>query len=275
MTVSVTERWVTVSGLQLLVEDRGRGSVVLLAHGMWCEAGMFARVATELGRDHRVLVPDLRGHGRSAVPDRQWQIADVADDLVAMLDQLEVDRVTLAGFSMGGMAAVDFALRHRDRLDGLALMGTSAGAEELVRKAEIRTLAKIIELTGTPRFLAHEAARKTFSAPFRRAKPEDVTRWESAVRAMSPQALIHALRAVATRPALLGRLGEIPVPTLLVAGTGDRIVNPRWSRAMRRALPRSRLVEFKGVGHAVPIERPAEIAALLRDLAAGNLPRAS
>jgi len=274
LTLPIAERWVTVSGLQLLVEDTGKGPVILLAHGMWCDAGMFAGVTAELARDHRVLVPDLRGHGRSAVADQPWRIADVADDLAAILDQLRVDRVTLAGFSMGGMAAVDFALRHGERLAGLALMGTSAAAEGLVRKAEISALASLIELTGTPRFLAHEAARSTFSPGFRRSRPEEVTRWESAVRAMTPRGLIHALRAVASRPSLLERLGEIRTPSLVIAGTGDRVVSPRWSKAMHRRLNRSRLIEFSKAGHAVPIERPAEVAGLLRDLAAGRISRA-
>jgi pimeloyl-ACP methyl ester carboxylesterase len=274
LTFPISERWVTVSGLQLLVEDMGKGPVVLLAHGMWCDAGMFTGVAADLAHDHRVLVPDLRGHGRSAVPDRQWRIGDVADDLVAILDQLRVDRVTLAGFSMGGMAAVDFAVRHGGRLAGLALMGTSAAGEEMVRKAEIRALARLIELTGTPRFLAHEAARATFSPRFRRSKPDLVTRWESAVRAMPPRALIQALRAVASRPPLLDRLGDVRTPSLIIAGTGDRIVSPRWSRAMHRRLTRSRLIEFSKAGHAVPIELPGEVAGLLRDLAAGRISRA-
>jgi len=240
---------------------------------MWCEAGMFARLVDDLARDHRVLVPDLRGHGRSAVPDRQWKIADLADDLAGILDTLRIDRVTLAGFSMGGMAALEFALRYGARLTGLALMGTSAAAEDLVRAAEVRALARIIELTGTPRFLAHEAARATFSARFRKSQPEEVTRWQSAVQAMSRRALVHALRAVAARPSLLERLGEIAVPTLIAAGADDRIVHPKWSRAMHRRLTRSRLVVYPGAGHAVPTERPAELAALLRGLAAGVLPR--
>jgi pimeloyl-ACP methyl ester carboxylesterase len=252
----------------------GKGPVILLAHGMWCDAGMFTSVATDLARDHRVLVPDLRGHGRSSVPDQPWRIGDVADDLVAILDQLRVDKVTLAGFSMGGMAAVDFAIRHGDRLAGLALMGTSAAGEELLRKAEIGALAKLIELTGTPRFLAREAARTTFSPRFRRSRPDQVTRWESAVRAMPPRALVQALRAVASRPSLLDRLGEIRTPSLILAGTGDRIVSPRWSRAMHRRLTRSRLIEFSKAGHALPIELPAEVAGLLRDLAAGRISRA-
>src|SRR5690606_23065953 len=193
-------------GLELLVEDQGSGPVVLLAHGMWCDAGMFSALVRDLSRDHRVLVPDLRGHGRSTVPDRQWQIADLATDLAALLDALSVPRVLLGGFSMGGMAAADFALRYPDRLTGLAFMGTSAASEEWIRIAEIRALARLIKLAGRPKFLGHEAARTTFSPAYRRDHPEEVERWVHTVHAMSRTALIHALHAVGSRPSLLERL---------------------------------------------------------------------
>ena len=271
----MTERWVSRNGLRLCVDDLGAGPVVLLAHGMWCDAGMFTQLATELARDHRVLVPDLRGHGRSDVPSTAWTIADLADDLHAIVEQLGVDRLTLAGFSMGGMAAADFALRHANRLSGLALIGTSAAAEELFRVVEIRTLATVIELTGPPRFLAREASRSNFSPEFRKANPEEMRRWESVVQAMSGPALVQSLRAVAGRRSMLDRLGEVPAPTLIVTGTADKVLRPRWSAAMHHRLPHSQLVAYAGVGHAVPTERPREVAALLRDLAAGTLPRDS
>ena len=89
---------------------------------------------------------------------------------------------------------------------------------------------------------------------------------------MSNPALIHALRAVAGRPSLLERLGEVRVPTLVITGGADRVLKPRWSQAMHRRLRRSRLICYAGVGHAVPTERPAEVAALLRRLRAGTLP---
>lgn len=268
----MTERWVTRDSLRLCVDDLGAGPAVLLAHGMWCDAGMFGRLAGELARDHRVLVPDFRAHGRSDVPGASWRIADLADDLAALLDQLGVPTVTLAGFSMGGMAAVDFALRYTDRLDGLVLMGTSAAAEELVRVAEIRTLARIIEVAGPPKFLAHEASRSTFSAEFREQEPGEIRRWESVIQAMGRPALVQALRAVGGRPSQLEALGELPVPTLIISGLADRIMRPRWSEALHRRIPRSRLVTYPGVGHAVPTERPLEVAALVRGLRAGTLP---
>jgi pimeloyl-ACP methyl ester carboxylesterase len=268
----LSERWITHRGLRLCVDDLGAGPVVLLAHGMWCDAGMFARLSADLARDHRVLVPDLRGHGRSEVPASAWTIADLSDDLVAILKQLDVSKLTLAGFSMGGMAAADFALKYSARLTGLALIGTSAAAEELVRVAEIKALARIIEIAGTPKFLAREASRSAFSAEFRRSNPAEVTRFESVVRSMHKPALVQALRAVASRPSLLERLGEVQTPTLIISGTADKVLRPRWSKAMHRRLPHSRLVGYPGVGHNVPTERPIEVAALLRGLESGTLP---
>lgn len=262
----MTERWITRGDLRLCVDDVGAGPVVLLAHGMWCDAGMFAQLRAELARDHRVLVPDLRAHGRSDVPAAPWSIADLSDDLFATLQQLSIPKVFLAGFSMGGMAAADFAIRHGGRLTGLALIGTSAAAEELVRVAEIRTLAKIIQIAGPPKFLAREASRNTFSPEFRKRSPGEVTRWESVVRAMRAPALVQALRAVAGRPSLLDQLGEVQTRTLIVSGSADKVLRPRWSQAMHRRLPHSRLVSYLGVGHAVPTERPMEVAALIRDL---------
>lgn len=259
----VAERFVTVGGLRLCVDDRGQGPAVLLAHGMWCDARMFEDLAQLLAPRARVLAPDLRAHGRSDVPTSRWTVADLAGDLAAILDQLEIPSVVLLGFSMGGMAAVEFALRYPDRLTGLLLVGTSAEKEGLMRSAEIKSLAKLIDLTGPARFLPNEASRATFSNQFRRRNPREVTRWESVVRAMPPRALTQALRAVAGRRPLLDQLNQIRVPVTIAAGAADRVVKPKSSQAMHQRLPGSRLVVYPGAGHAVPTERPEEVAELI------------
>jgi len=267
-----TEQWVQRSDLRLRVECWGAGPPILLAHGMWCDAGMFTSLAAELARDHRVLVPDLRGHGRSTVPERPWRISDLSDDIVAILDHFEHSAVALAGFSMGGMAAVDFALRYPGRVAQLGLLSTSAAREAPVRRLEIAALARLIERIGPPHFLPRAAGRAAFSTAHQRSNPGDFRRWAETVAAMEPRALVHALRAVAGREDLLDRLGEIRVPTLIVTGSADQVVAPRRSAEMRRRLSLSRLVRLEGAGHAVPVERPEEIAALLRDLTGGILP---
>ncbi len=245
--------------------DPGAPSV-LLAHGMWCDAGMFNDVAQILAKTTRVIVPDFRAHGRSEVPSSKWSAADLADDLAAILDQLAVKKTVLAGFSMGGMASLEFALNYPARLNGLMLIGTSASAEALLRTTEINSLAKIIELTGAPNFMPSEAARHTFSAEFRKKNPREVTRWESVIRAMSRPALIQGLKAVASRRGLLDEIHRIKVPVVVVSGEADQIMKPKLSEAIHRRISGSRLVTYPGVGHAVPLERAGDVADLIAGL---------
>ena len=268
-----TERWVEHGTLRLRVECWGKGPPILLAHGMWCDAGMFSGMAAHLARDHRVLIPDLRGHGQSTVPGQPWRIADISDDLATIMDQLDCGQVTLAGFSMGGMAAVDFALRYPARVAQLALICTSAAREAPIRRLEITALATLIERVGPPHFLPRATARAAFSAAYQRDNPGDFRRWAETVAAMDPPAMVQALRAVAGREDLLGRLGEIRVPTLIVTGSADHVVASRRSLEMRRRLPRARLVQLQGAGHAAPVERAEEVAGLVRELATGVLPK--
>lgn len=264
------ERSLPVGGLTLYVDDWGAGPPVVLAHGMWCDAGMFTGLARLLAPRARVLVPDFRAHGRSDVPGEEWSVGDLADDLAAMLDQLGVGPVLLAGFSMGGMMAVEFAVRHPDRLTGLVMIGSSASAEDVMRRVEIASLAKLISLTGAPHFLPEESSKATFSKTYRKKHPEEVRRWEGVVRAMSPAALTQALHAVGRRRHLLGQIDQVRVPLTIVTGEDDRVVRPKLSEMIHRRVPSSRLVRIPGAGHAVPTERPEEIAPLIEALLPPN-----
>ncbi len=267
-TCPTVEHHLLCRGIRHLVREQGSGPAVVLAHGMWCEGGMFARMAGDLARDCRVIIPDFRAHGGTEVPRSPWSVPDLADDLAGILEQLGVTSAVVAGFSMGGMAALHFALRHPGRVRGLGLISTSAAAEPWGRRVQIHALARLLRLTGPPPWLAREAARAGFSRRFRRSDPAAVQRWESAVRAMPAPALCQALEAVASRPSVVERLGEIEVPAVILAGTADRLLRPHWSEQMSERLPEARLLRLRGSGHLVPLERPAECAAAVRGLVA-------
>jgi pimeloyl-ACP methyl ester carboxylesterase len=233
------EQRIRVGPARLFVRDEGQGEAFLLAHGMWCAGHMFDPMAAELSATHRVITPDLRAHGRSGVPRSSWSVVDVAEDYVRILDALRVDRVILGGYSMGGMAAVHFALKYPDRLSALILMSTSASAEPWVRRRELEALAATVTVTGAPHWLAFQAAYGVFTPGFRRSAPEVIEQWTDQVEAMGRRALVQA-------------------------GQRDWHLSSRHSVVLSEKIPGAELAILPGVGHGLPIERPGETVKLIR-----------
>ncbi|MGE5230741.1 MAG: alpha/beta fold hydrolase [Deltaproteobacteria bacterium] len=258
------ERWVKAGDIKLFVTDEGEGEPLVLGHGMWCTGRMFAGLARPLGSYHRLITVDLRAHGRSGVPSGNWSVADVGEDYRRVLDALGIERAVLAGYSMGGMGALHFALAHPERLRGLVLICTTAAAEAPVRRVQITALAALVAAAGAPEWVTAEAAGATFGRTFRRAYPEVVDEWRRAISAMPRKALVQALRAVSFRPSLTRHLGEIPTPTLILAGGRDRIAPAKDSLTMAKRLPHAQLQVVRGASHGLPIERPRNVAALIR-----------
>jgi pimeloyl-ACP methyl ester carboxylesterase len=258
------EQRVRIGPARLFVRDEGEGEAFLLAHGMWCAGHMFDAMVAKLATTYRVITPDLRAHGRSGVPRSSWSVVDVAEDYLRVLDALRVERVILGGYSMGGMAAVHFALKYPDRLSALILMSTSGSAEPWVRRRELDALAATVALVGAPHWLALQAAYGVFTPDFRRSSPEVVERWTDQVEAMSRTALIQALRAVSTRPSLEQRLPEITTPTLILAGQRDWHLSAQHSVVLSERIPGAQIAIIPGVGHGLPIERPGETVKLIQ-----------
>jgi 3-oxoadipate enol-lactonase len=261
---AAAERWVKAGDIKLFVTDEGAGEPIVLGHGMWCTGRMFAGVARALRPYHRLITVDLRAHGRSGVPSGTWSVADVGEDYRRVLDALGIERAVVAGYSMGGMGALHFALAHPDRLRGLVLICTTASAEAPVRRVQITALAALVAAAGAPDWLTAEAAGTTFGRTFRRAYPETVDEWRAEISAMSRKALVQALRAVSFRPSLTRHLAEIHTPALILAGGRDRIAPARDSMTMAKRLPNARLQVVRGASHGLPIERARNVAALIR-----------
>ena len=118
-------------GVRIHFEVHGQGPPVLLVHGFPLSGRLWDRVCELLATDHRVIVPDLRGHGRSDATDSA-SMDDYAQDLVAVLDAADESRpVVLVGMSMGGYVCFAFCRRHGKRVRGLALVDSRAGADSV------------------------------------------------------------------------------------------------------------------------------------------------
>lgn len=118
---------VAVNGINLHYEERGSGEPLLLLHGFgMCGPGDWGQIADDLARDNRVILVDLRGHGWSTNPSGEFTMRQSAEDIRALLDVLNIDRVRAMGISAGGMTLLHLATKYADRVDSMVVIGATS-----------------------------------------------------------------------------------------------------------------------------------------------------
>jgi pimeloyl-ACP methyl ester carboxylesterase len=197
--------------------------------------------------------PDLPAHGRSAGPGFV-RIAAYGDWVVAFLDSLGLERVVIAGHSMGGAIALDVALRHPDRVGGLGLISTGARLPV--------SPALLAGLRDDPARTIRLITEWSFG---RQVPSEMVEMGHEQMAAVLPQVLYGDFAACDVFD-VRDRLGEIAVPSAVVCGIHDRMMPARHSVALRDGLPDARLTLVHGAGHMLMIERPGAVTRALARL---------
>lgn len=256
--------------LRLHVTSAGAGTPVVLLHGFTGAGASWDPLREALAGRLQTVTVDLPGHGRSTAPHdpARYALARFARDLAQVLDALALGRVALLGYSLGGRAALHVALAHADRLSALVLESASPGiadpAERMLRRRSDEALARRIEEDGIAAFV-NEWERLPLWADQRLA-PETARALRAGRLANHPAGLAGSLRGagVAAQDPLHDALRTIGVPTLVVAGERDA----RYAgiaREMAAALPDAQLRVVREAGHAVHLEQPAELAAVLLD----------
>jgi 2-succinyl-6-hydroxy-2,4-cyclohexadiene-1-carboxylate synthase len=232
---------------------------LVLLHGFTHTGASWDVVAAELVQRYRPRAPDLRGHGSAsdAVP---VELDAVLGDVCA----LAPPAFTLVGYSMGGRIALHAALAMPERIARLVLIGASPGIadarEREARRDADERLAREIERSSIEQF-AHRWAQ----TPVLAGQPPDVAAAAHADRLRStPAGLARALRGLGTGalPSLWERLGELAVPVTLIAGERDAKYTDLAIR-MSAAIAGAQVSIVPGAGHAVHLERPAELAAII------------
>ena len=258
-------KFLDIDGLQLGVEDRGSGPVLLLVHGFPLDHTMWAGQIADLAESARVIAPDLRGFGESDVTHGQVTMDRFADDLAALLDALAIrEPVTLCGLSMGGYIAFSFWRRHRERLARLILSDTRAPADtDEARQNRLTMADKVLDVgsavvvrTMLPGLVAPETPEK---------QPAVVEQLEEMIGRASPHAIAAGQRGMAAREDSSQILSRIEVPVLVICGEHDTISPPSEMRDLARAIPNSHYVEIPAAGHMSPLEDPAAFNAAVRD----------
>lgn len=215
----------------------------------------------ELDPHFRLLLMDNRGIGRSSVPRPPYRTRDMADDVIAVLDAFGVDRAHVFGISLGGMIAQELALRHPERVDRLVL-GCTRGGGRLSPRMSVRAALGLVWPMRLPvEDAVRETARVVLSERFFREHPEVVDDWVRLIREYPPtkRGVFGQLLAGARHDASQ-RLHGLAIPTLVLTGDADLLIDAENSRRLARALPDARLEILSGAGHDFPTEEPRATA---------------
>lgn len=257
-----------VRGIETAYTDEGRGPVVVLLHGFPFDRSMWRGQVEKLSKSFRVIAPDFRGHGESAVTDGPSTMEELAEDIAALLDELNIPRAVIGGLSMGGYVAFAFYRAHPERVRALLLADTRAlpDNEETRRTREENAQRVLAEGMQT---LADSMLPKLLSTRTRESAPEVVARVREMMLGTDTQGAAAALRGMALRRDQTDILSKIDVPVLIIVGSEDIVTPPSEAESLHERIEGSRLVCIEGAGHVSNLERPEEFDRALAEFLEG------
>lgn len=243
----------------LSVERTGAGPVVVFVHGLGGTGWFWADVVAQLDSSFTCVTVDLEDFGRSPRLAGPATVAERAAPLADLLGDVSAGPVAVVGHSLGGMVAQELVVAAPERVGALVLCNTIARATERVRQINV-ALAEIALGQGSAA-LAEAMVPGLFGPAPLEGSAQARARFMADCGGCEPAALAGALLAI-TRFDALGRLGQVGVPALVVAGEHEGNLDDQ--RVLAEALPRGRFAVVAGAGHMAPAESPSAFCDLVR-----------
>jgi pimeloyl-ACP methyl ester carboxylesterase len=253
------------------VLEAGQGTAIVCSHGLSLDCELFRPQAEGLASEQlRVLAYDSRARGPRALDP--YDLYDLADDFVAVLDSKSIDRAFLVGMSLGGAMAVRAALRYPERLLGVVLVGSSGGPYDAQGSKELEDLyashrhERLLDAE-----FAEADANAHLSERSRRERPELAKFLRSRIAARGGEESFYEARSGARQDDVRERLPEVELPFLIVHGDEDVLVPIDMALETFSLLPRARLLVLPYAGHAVNLEEPRAVNDAIRAFVAETL----
>lgn len=237
----------------------GRGAPLILVHGLADDHRAWRRVVPYLALENRVIAYDLRGHGQTSLGHADATLAQLADDLAALLDALELASADLAGFSLGGTVVLKAAIDHSERVGRLFPVATSSR----VGRAAAPWYRERAEQAGQGADVLHQVLRGDTEQQLAGALDQLEAHWQIRLESTSdPRGFANACLAMAAlqESPLDPDLGRVRAPTRVIAAADDPLCPPRAGEIIAAGIPGARLHVIPGSGHQVEVERPAELS---------------
>jgi pimeloyl-ACP methyl ester carboxylesterase len=250
---------------QIKLRVAGVGPPMLLLHAFPLHSGMWDGQLRALGGHATLLAPDLPGFGGSAEAPAVDDLDELARLLYEEAREHAVERVTVAGCSMGGYLAFALLRVAPDFVAGLALINTRSAADSELGRANRLAMVERVQREGSG-FLVNEWPASALSPITLSGRPAVLENVQTMVAEATPRGIIAAQRAMATRPDSTPLLADLRVPTVVVHGLDDRIIGEAEARAMASAIPNAKFFGVPGAGHLPNLEQERMVNDALLEL---------
>lgn len=250
---------ITFSVYRRTAEQRNAPTLLLL-HGYTASKELWLRFANQIDERYHIVIPDLAGHGETGF-DPQWSYSPSAQAarLKRLLDALAIEKVSIIGNSMGGLIAANFALHYPATTNAIVVIDPAGVTAPVPSRAE-----KLFQQGQSPFEIENWQDFQEFYA-MTMAEPPYVP--EFVLRSMAQRYQQHKAEYIQIAEdfrqldQLDGRLAEINVPTLVIWGSADQLLDVSAAAVWYKEIPVAQLEIFEGVGHMPMVERPQQTAA--------------
>jgi pimeloyl-ACP methyl ester carboxylesterase len=240
----------------------GQGQPVVLIHGVGLNKEMWGGQVVGLADTYQVIVYDMLGHGASPRPPANIDLKGYAEQLLELLDHLHLEKVTVIGFSMGGLIARAFALHFPQRLEALVVLNSVFNRSEQQRAGVIERTAQAAE--HGPDANAEAALSRWFSLEYQGANPAQIKALRQTLAENDPQGYLTTYSLFATQDMYRAEdLGSLTMPTLIATGELDPGSTAQMARQLAQKIPDAEVVVLEQQRHMMPMESPRLVNRML------------
>ncbi len=243
-------------------EITGSGPALVLVHGVGCWADDWLPVTAALKDRFTVIRYDLRGHGRSIIPDTPWTMDTFVDDLAALLNELGTDNAHVAGFSLGGIIAQGFAIKYPEMTNRLCLISTTTGRTRPEIEKSLERLAIIESLPLEEYF--EKSIDRWYTPEFQQSHGDTIKRNGATIASMNRQAYACAYR-ILIESNFVEDLKKIAAPTLVMTGEYDVGSPPEMTHRLVEEIDGAQGIIIPRMRHNVLMEVPEIVGGLIRE----------
>ena len=255
----------SVNNTHLNVLESGSGPLTLVfLHYFGGSAMEWQTVMAHLAGEYRCVAVDLRGHGDSSSPETGYSVADMADDIQALIQEMAIQEFVLIGHSMSGKVALELASRQPDDLQSLLLISPSPPVPEPITDADRRELLETYGLQSA----AEETVEKITVRPLSKANRRQII----ADNLRTSKGAWNAWLTLGSEENISGHMYSITVPVHIIVGTEDKALAPDVQPKMTLPYLPGATLERIDAGHLLPWETPDELTTFIREKVGAMVP---